>query len=603
MTQQFSINKSLKHTFLSTLVVVVAMCVTTVIAGTSPAGAQSATAVSNGTDSACAITNKKVRCWGSNADGILGNNSTHNSSTPVDVYTKAPWVETIPAHCVNGVVIFGNCIGIGAKMEPARTEQRAASPLYGKTVSKVSVGKTHTCAIASARVYCWGNNDQGQLGTNNRSGSTVPVAVITEKRTPANGLTNKEVIDISAGNNFTCALASDNTVACWGQNDRGQLGNNTRTRSLLPVAVTTGSGSALEGRKVKKLAVLKGDVASMCAITTDDQGVCWGRNDFGEVGDGRTIAAQNITASGQGYHTKGGRCSETNSQAKKEATGKLQFSIADVLKPVLVATGQRFAEIEITGRGDGITVSSASNSMTNSNSDNEGYTYVTGITTGVSTTADKAFYWGGSYKYSVSTSCTINSDMGGQQGQGSQMEWTKSTATVDAYQFGRSIPAGPLYANDLAHEVRNQSLASISGNGYVGGNYEQLKQCLSRTEYSWFGLVSKVVTACTSEPKEAACAVLQTKRDGVYCDNGKVCTSGGWFQQPVCTTNGSTAIASGGTSWLQPGMNIIATDSATSGFSCALANSTIGCWGENGKGQLGDGTTADKTVPVKVKNL
>jgi len=201
----------------------------------SPAAHATVTAVSTGTNHTCAVVDRVAKCWGDNTSGKLGNNGIFGVSSPATVYTKAS----------------------------------PASPLYGRSVTKISAGNTHTCAVANARVYCWGNNDYGQLG-NRSSGwsSNVPVAVAIEGNSALNG---KEVVDVSAGNGFTCAVASDGSVACWGLNDHGQLGNGSTSNVNYPVAV---SGGALNSKKVKKLATVKGNAATMCVITSEGKALC-----------------------------------------------------------------------------------------------------------------------------------------------------------------------------------------------------------------------------------------------------------------------------------------------------------------------------------------
>lgn len=96
----------------------------------------------------------------------------------------------------------------------------------------IAVGDQHVCANVSGKIYCWGNNENGQLGNNSESvSSTVPVAVDT-----SGVLAGKTVTAISAENYHTCVIASG-SVYCWGDNQYGQLGNGTTTNSRVPVAV------------------------------------------------------------------------------------------------------------------------------------------------------------------------------------------------------------------------------------------------------------------------------------------------------------------------------------------------------------------------------
>ncbi len=83
---------------------------------------------------------------------------------------------------------------------------------------------------------------------------------------------------ITAGSDHTCALSDQGRVWCWGYNAYGQLGNGTNTDSNVPVAVT-GLTDAV---------ALSGGVLHTCALRVTGTVVCWGRNDFGQLGNGNT---------------------------------------------------------------------------------------------------------------------------------------------------------------------------------------------------------------------------------------------------------------------------------------------------------------------------
>lgn len=83
-------------------------------------------------------------------------------------------------------------------------------------------------------------------------------------------------IQLSAGNQHTCGVATDNRAYCWGWNSDGQLGDGTTTNRLTPVAI----GGTLRFRQVSA------SFASTCGVTTDFRAYCWGTNDIGQLGDG-----------------------------------------------------------------------------------------------------------------------------------------------------------------------------------------------------------------------------------------------------------------------------------------------------------------------------
>jgi hypothetical protein len=87
------------------------------------------------------------------------------------------------------------------------------------------------CGISSGSGYCWGWNDLGQLGV----GFFTPRSA--QHATPQRVLGSFTFTSISVGVWHTCALTTSGIPYCWGLNDHGQLGNETRTNSAVPVPV------------------------------------------------------------------------------------------------------------------------------------------------------------------------------------------------------------------------------------------------------------------------------------------------------------------------------------------------------------------------------
>ena len=98
--------------------------------------------------------------------------------------------------------------------------------------SQITAGYDHTCALTTTgQAYCWGLNNQGQLGNNSTTNSRIPVAV----QMPA-GVSFQS---ITTGSDYTCAITSEGKAYCWGNNEYGQLGNNSTTNSSIPLAVSS----------------------------------------------------------------------------------------------------------------------------------------------------------------------------------------------------------------------------------------------------------------------------------------------------------------------------------------------------------------------------
>jgi alpha-tubulin suppressor-like RCC1 family protein/Tfp pilus assembly major pilin PilA len=191
----------------------------------------------------CVIaSDDKAYCWGYNGYGQLGDNTFVGKNIPVAVNT--------------------------------------AGVLNGKTIKSISAGWEQTCAIASDdKAYCWGQNLAGGLGNNSLVDSSIPVAVNT-----AGVLAGKTIKALATGNYHTCVIASDDKAYCWGANWRYELGNGTDTNSSVPVAVYT--NGILKGRSVKTISS-GGDHS--CAITTLNEFTCWGSNDNGQLGNNSRV--------------------------------------------------------------------------------------------------------------------------------------------------------------------------------------------------------------------------------------------------------------------------------------------------------------------------
>ncbi|HUA11482.1 MAG TPA: hypothetical protein VMA83_05715 [Solirubrobacteraceae bacterium] len=143
-------------------------------------------------------------------------------------------------------------------------------------VAQVVAGGGSTCALlSSGRVDCWGDNNDGQLGTGNTKNAELPAEV--------RDLT--DATQIAPGGTHSCAVRSTGHVACWGDNEYGDLGDGSTVNSSTPVEVDGISDAS---------AVTVG-VEFSCALLTTSHVRCWGYNDHGELGDGNTKSSDTPT--------------------------------------------------------------------------------------------------------------------------------------------------------------------------------------------------------------------------------------------------------------------------------------------------------------------
>lgn len=115
---------------------------------------------------------------------------------------------------------------------------------------------SHTCALRKSGVYCWGANEQGQLGDESATGSATPVKAKVEA---------SDAVEIAVHTGYSCIRRRSGKVACWGANDSGQLGDGTQSAARTAVAAAVSD--------VKQLAL---DEKSGCALRADASVWCWG---------------------------------------------------------------------------------------------------------------------------------------------------------------------------------------------------------------------------------------------------------------------------------------------------------------------------------------
>lgn len=248
--------------------------------------------ISAGKFHSCGIEKQgNIYCWGENSSGELGNNSLPQSATPLIVIfpdnsgfsSPALKVSAGSSHtCAldsNGKAFcWGDNengeLGSGDRILPYKPV-----PVLGENFfSSISAGGNHTCGVTkSNKILCWGDNSFGQLGKGDMGLETSSASPI-EIQLPIENTSAPTYTSVSSGRDHTCALDNTQVSYCWGQNDSGQLGINNLTDQPLPTPVSSSEQftQISAGRKFT------------CAINNSKKGYCWGNNDFGQLGNNST---------------------------------------------------------------------------------------------------------------------------------------------------------------------------------------------------------------------------------------------------------------------------------------------------------------------------
>jgi len=256
----------------------------------------------NGNDLVLQWANTRLLGWGWNGDGELGNNSMVNSPVPVsvdlsDVLAGRTVVAVCPgsshnlALCADGTLATwgGNTYGqLGnnsstTSVVPVAVTQTGV--LAGKAVVAVCAGGSHNLALCSdGTLAAWGYNSSGQLGNKSSTNSSVPVLV-----DQTGVLAGRTVVALGAGSNHSLALCADGMLAAWGDNTYGQLGNNSPTSSSVPVAVS--QTGVLAG---KTLIAIAGGGPGSLALCADGTLAAWGTNSYGQLGNNSPASGSSV---------------------------------------------------------------------------------------------------------------------------------------------------------------------------------------------------------------------------------------------------------------------------------------------------------------------
>jgi alpha-tubulin suppressor-like RCC1 family protein len=236
--------------------------------------------LSAGFGASCGVTtDHRAYCWGDNRFGELGDGTTTSSPKPVAVggahtfsEVRTNFNRTCGLSYPDGRAYCWGFNDEGQLGNGTRDNLPHSTPIPVQgslTFNRITTGDRHTCGVTTGhKVYCWGLNTYGQLG----DGTDV-----WRRQTPhlvAGGLSFAWV---DAGGTYTCAITTDHRAFCWGSGNRGQRGDGSVTaRIRTPRAVF---GNHLFTK-------VRAGALHACGVTTTNQAWCWGYNADGELGDG-----------------------------------------------------------------------------------------------------------------------------------------------------------------------------------------------------------------------------------------------------------------------------------------------------------------------------
>jgi alpha-tubulin suppressor-like RCC1 family protein len=571
----------------------------------------------------CGVTTAGAAyCWGNNTDGQLGNDTTTDSTNPVAVSGGLTFdsIDVGASHSC-GITTSGllycwgsnqfyqlgnNVTNQNDKLTPTRVhDPDTPSNNWGTTILKVSLGQHHSCAIDSnSRAYCWGDSWDNNTATGQTSYPKIPKRIHKP-----NGSANWDAtfIDIAAAEEHTCAIKTNGVAYCWGNDSYGSLGklsvkNDDRQ---YPVKVS--------GNKTW-VSIATGEW-NTCGINDDQYLFCWGKNLLGQLGNNTT----NWSASPQRVHDPANTSADWTAQWSVAAVGvQRAFGIRTGTAQTITFPGPKRHQAHLPApvtlgatASSGLAVTYASQT---SNVCSISGSTVTLLTTGTCTI--EASQAGSTTVFEASPVSVSFTVLAGDQTIEFPNPGTKNTSDFTGNGMGLSAAASSNLVVSFSSSTTNVCTvsgilvskvafgtctitASQSGSSNfnaasnVSRSFSIVDGAASGSAWEWGATPAAMSTSLVFTSVEAgrshSCGL--TAAGTAYCwganQNGEL-------------GNGFGSIASappvmvlGGHTWavVRPG----------SSSTCGVTTSGNGyCWGTNGQGQLGDGTTTGSLVPVAV---
>ena len=535
-----------------------------------PAGETGWVALTAGYQHTCGVTSiGTAYCWGDNTYGQLGDTTTTSKLVPTLVSNGITWAtmvagvrHTCGLNTVGTAYCWGDnssyALGDGTTVNRTSPNLVQTTGLGGSTFTHISVGKYHTCAkLASSASYCWGFNASGQLGDGTTVSRSSPVALSG----------TLALAPLATGFDHSCGVSSSSALSCWGGNSSGQVGNSTTVTQTSPVPVS--------GTRLWKSVVSSANTT--CGTDTSDLGYCWGSGGYGQIGDGGTQNRSAPTAiltslkwaqlsSGE-THTCGIALTKKAYCWGDNASGQIGdgSSVSRQLLPVIIPADPVISSIVRGTSNSRVGTASASPTFVVSFSRSVSGLATSNlrIVTGSGVTGTPAIV-SVSPGSTISTSHTVTVSLAGVTGAGG------STATI-----GLALASVTGVVDTGGNQLASTSL-SVTSETYLLDTAAPSIASVTRAngaDERTAGMTEAVFTVTTSEPVT-----------GVSTASFEVVTGSGITSTPTLSLGVAYA-------------DVFAGGSHTCGISADLQ---AYCWGSNGFGQLGNGTTVGVASPSSV---
>lgn len=552
-----------------------------------------------GAEFSCAIkSDGRLFCWGSNEYGQIGHGGDTNDvvPTPVAVGADNVWIDINAGdfHMCgltdqHSIFCWGDN-AFGHVGDGTQTNRNVPTRLGTDTDwATVEAGHWHTCGLKlDGRLFCWGDGQYGQLGNNSTSVHTSPIQVNSDN----------DWLTLNAGNDHTCAIKSDGRLFCWGANYVGQIGDGTTVNKPVPTQIGTST----------TWAIADAGPYHTCASMIDNRLFCWGDNSRDQLGDvaadGNVLLPQQVGIESDWQQISAGdrhTCATTHTGDLmcwgSYASGQLgDGHDANKLVPSRVGSESNWHSVTAgwsdtcanthddgifcwgdngSGRlGNGTTAEYRLPSQVDANSSWRSISVGGGHT--CATQPDGKLYCWGNNSYGQVGATTVGSDQTTPIQEKTHTTWL----SVDGG-YGHSCA---IAANQSMYCWGLNASGQLGNASIIGYTEDPTRESANKL---WAHVASGTAHTCGIDTS-----------DKLFCWG--LNSKGQLGDDTTTSRNAPTQVPTNST-WLSTYANTWRSVDVAETHTCAInSDNILFCWGDNGSGQLGDGTTTSQSTPQRV---